>query len=84
MVFSLNSSTSIQRECVTVDIIDDNLFEGTENFFIELQSDPLMPGDVSLGTNSLAVVSILDSDTPGKVYIIILLRITVDIALLPC
>lgn len=55
----------VRRACASIPIVDDMLVESAEMFFVRLQSDPRMPRNVFVGTNSTATAEIMDNDTPG-------------------
>ena len=61
-----NSSKATRRQrCISIPIVDDALVEGMERFFVTLQSDPMMPGNILIGQNSTASVTISDNDAPS-------------------
>ena len=49
---------------MVIPIVDDEILEDTERFFVTLQRDPRMPGNVRIGPNSTATVTLIDNDSP--------------------
>jgi Calx-beta domain len=51
------------QKTITVKVLNDNLIESTENFFVALTSQP--GSGVAIGTNGTATVDISDDDSPS-------------------
>ena len=50
------------KKTVTVSVLDDSILEGSERFFVDLSLDPSVPEGAVLGSDSRAVVTVVDND----------------------
>ena len=59
-------SAFVQRQCIKMTIIDDEVIEGKEQFSIQLTKDPLSPeGMVRFVQNTKTMVTIIDNEVSG-------------------
>lgn len=66
------TNNSQSQQCVVIPIVDDDILESNERFFVTLLRDPRTTDAVQIGPNSNSTVTIIDNDSPiapGIVYL---------------